>query len=281
MNQWFEYKIKKKLHRRLARAAAAAIRSVRRGRQALGFGPGKAFETSTYGVRMRANWDDRTFQYCHFGVYGRVLSDYLASYDEEFVFLDIGANQGLYSLLAARNPRCRGVVALEPVADTFELLRQNVEENGIAARTTLVRAALAERAGTASISVSAGHSGIATLAQQSNQEFDLARAQTVELIDAAGLDRHIPAGPRIVAKVDVEGYEQVVLTELLRSAHAGRIATIFYEVDTRWNNAEVLRDLLAAGGFVSFTRYGRTRHYDVMATRGPVAPTDPPHLPAR
>lgn len=267
MNQWFEYKIRKKLHRRLARAAAVAIRSVRSGRQALGFGAGRTFETSTYGVRMRANWDDRTFQYCHFGVYGRVLSDYLAGYDQQFVFLDIGANQGLYSLLAARNPRCLAVVALEPVAGTFELLRQNVEENGFASRTTLVRAALAERAGTAAISVAAGHSGIATLARDSNQDYDPQRAQTVELIDAAGLDRHIPAGAGIVAKVDVEGYEQVVLAELLRSANAARIATIFYEVDTRWNNGEVLRDLLASGGFANFTRHGRTRHYDVMATR--------------
>ena len=71
--------------------------------------------TSRYGVRMRANWKDRTFRYCHYATYGRALSDYLAAQDHAFSFIDIGANQGLYSLLAAQNPYCKAVVAFEPV----------------------------------------------------------------------------------------------------------------------------------------------------------------------
>src|SRR3546814_19160807 len=69
--------------------------------------------TSRYGVKLRANWRDRTFQYCRAATYGRDLSGFLAAQDSPFAFVDIGANQGLYSLLAARNPQCARVIAFE------------------------------------------------------------------------------------------------------------------------------------------------------------------------
>lgn len=271
MKDWLKYRLRKKLHSRMARAAAACVRAGLRLRRMLGLPPGAAFAESSYGVRMRANWGDRTFQYCRFGVYGRVLADFLAQRATDFVFLDIGANQGLYTLLAARNPHCRAIVALEPVAHTFDLLRQNVHENGATGRVTLLQAALAERAGTAGIAVSAGHSGVATLAHEANA-LRRASTQTVQLIDVAELDRHIPALPAdVIVKVDVEGYERVVLGELMRSVHAARITALFYEVDTRWSDAAALRAVLEQAGFNSFTRFGRKGHHDVLAMRAPAA----------
>lgn len=272
MKDWFKHRLRKKFHSRMARSAAALVRGWASLRRVVGLGQGAAFVTSSYGVRMRANWGDRTFQYCRFGVYGRVLADFIAQRRPDFVFIDIGANQGLYSLLAARNAHCRAVVALEPVAHTFELLRQNVEENGSAGRTTLLQAALAEHAGTAEIAVSAGHSGVATLAHGSNA-LRGAKTQTVRLIDVAELDRHIPDTPAdLIVKVDVEGYEQVVLAQLMRSSQAARIQAVFYEVDTRWSDPQALRQLLADAGFTSFTRHGRQRHHDILAMRASAAP---------
>src|SRR5690606_15761781 len=93
MKDWLKYRLRKKLHSRLARSAAACVRAWLRLRRMLGLPPGAPFARSSYGVRMRANWGDRTFQYCRFGVYGRVLADFLAQRTRDFVFLDIGANQ--------------------------------------------------------------------------------------------------------------------------------------------------------------------------------------------
>ncbi|MFO7326099.1 MAG: FkbM family methyltransferase [Pseudomonadota bacterium] len=272
MKDWLKYRVRKKLHSRLARAAAACVRAGARLRRALGLPPGPEFVLSRYGVRMRANWGDRTFQYCRFGVYGRVLADFIATRREDFVFLDIGANQGLYSLLAAKNPHCRAIVALEPVAHTFGLLTENVNANGGADRTTLLQAALGERPGTAQITVSAGHSGAATLAQ-GNECLRRTGTETVRLIDVHELDRHVPdSSGRIIAKVDVEGYEHVVLAGLVRSRHVARIDAVFYEVDTRWSDGERLRATLAQAGFTSFTRLGRRGHHDVLAMRAAARP---------
>src|SRR3546814_14634080 len=86
--------------------------------------------TSRYGVKLRANWRDRTFQYCRAATYGRDLSGFLAAQDSPFAFVDIGANQGLYSLLAAGKPQCASVLAFEPVAATFAVLGDNIQPNG-------------------------------------------------------------------------------------------------------------------------------------------------------
>src|SRR5262249_6802707 len=96
---WFRYKLVKKLRKRHARVAAAVVRAALRVKARIGAGGGREFVTSSYGVRMKANWNDRTFQYCYFGTYGRTLANFLRRYERPFVFLDIGSNQGLYSLL--------------------------------------------------------------------------------------------------------------------------------------------------------------------------------------
>ena len=120
---FLDYGVKKTLHKWLAR-----------GLSALPLPRPDDVVTSRYGVRMRANWQDRTFQYCRYATSGHVLSDYLAAQDAPFAFVDIGANQGLYSLLAAQNPHCAAAIAFEPVAATFALLQDNIALNDAKAR---------------------------------------------------------------------------------------------------------------------------------------------------
>ena len=102
---------------------------------------------SAYGVLMVPNWQDTTFRYCIFGTYGSDLSDLLLGQREEFVFVDIGANQGLYSLIAAQNPKCRQIIAFEPVPVTHARLAANVGLNGGAERTVLHQLAIADSVG--------------------------------------------------------------------------------------------------------------------------------------
>ena len=64
--------------------------------------------------------------------------------------VDVGANVGAPTLFFARDLG-RRVVAVEPVPQTFALLRRNVEANGFGDRVTLVNAAIAETAGTVSM----------------------------------------------------------------------------------------------------------------------------------
>jgi FkbM family methyltransferase len=224
-------------------------------------GEGGGFKRSHYGVLLKTNWKDRTYIYCHFAVYGHGLSDYLRKLDKPFVFLDIGANQGLYSLIAGQNPHCSGAIALEPVPATFNRLMENIEANGLQGIVKAVQAALSDKEGTASIAFDAAHSGLASL--RAGQSDGLA----IATIDMVAFDKLLDEPAMLVVKVDVEGHEAAVMAELVKSRFLSRIQSIFYEVDAKWSDAERLRKILESGGFSNFTMLGRGKHYDVLATR--------------
>jgi FkbM family methyltransferase len=220
---------------------------------------------SAYGVLMVPNWQDTTFRYCIFGTYGRDLSDLLLGYAEDFVFVDIGANQGLYSLIAARSPKCRQVIAFEPVPSTHARLAANVALNGGAARTALHLLAISDSAGEVTINVSAEHTGTATLAGRDGSSGS--GGVTIETIDAPLLDPLLAGDLPMFVKIDVEGLEAVVIAELAKTESFARVAAIFYEVDDRWASAGEIEALLRASGFTRFVKYGRGHHYDVLASR--------------
>lgn len=123
-------------------------------------------------------------------------------------FLDVGANVGSYTILAAeRGARC---IALEPSPEAFRTLVDNVGLNGFGERVELHQVAAGARDGTTSFTVgldSVNH--VATPADEGPT-----RGVSVRSLDALLGDRT----PDLV-KIDVEGFEAEVLAgaiEMLR-----------------------------------------------------------------
>lgn len=222
-------------------------------------------QISVYGTKFAANFHDKTFRYCLYGTYGKRFSDYLTSLDQPFVFLDIGANQGLFTMVAALNTNCHTAIALEPVKRTFELLWANAGLNDVADKVTLLNAAFSDKAGEAQIAIKSNHSGVASLHREPLQSGGL--TEQIRLIDSETLDAYIPDDLDIIVKIDVEGHEAVVIAELLKSRHIDRMVTIFHEMDERWAEAAPIRQALTEAGFASFQKFGIGRHYDVLAKR--------------
>lgn len=227
---------------------------------------GNAAVRSAYGVMMVPNWQDTTFRYCIFGTYGRDLADLLLGQGDDFVFVDIGANQGLYSLIAAQNPKCRKIIAFEPVPLTHARLAANVALNGGAERTVLHQLAIADSVGEVTISVAADHTGTATLAGRLDGQA-AGGGVTIQTINAPLVDPLLAGDLPLFIKIDVEGLESVVIAELSKTQTFEQVQAIFYEVDDRWANAGEIEQGLRASGFTRFAKYGRGHHYDVLASR--------------
>lgn len=255
-----EYGVRRNARVVLARLRATAAKA----RIALG-GRQPSHQDTPYGVKLMPNFGDKTFRYCRYGTYGMRFADYLTAQRRDFSFVDIGANQGLFSLVAGRNPCCRAIVAFEPVPQTHAILSRNLALNGLEDRAVAICAGVSDHSGEARIAVKEGHSGVATLAR--SDMFDAHASQTVTLIDADELDRLLPQSGALIVKVDVEGHEQVVIEQLLRSRHAPRIAAIFYEMDQRWCDHHAVRKALEGAGFDRFAKLGVGRHYDMLAQR--------------
>lgn len=224
--------------------------------------------SSVYGLKLKANYSDATFDFYVLGTYGFYYWDRLASVDSPFVFLDIGANQGLYTIGASQNPHSRTCYAFEPVKSTFGFLTANIKVNGAGKKCVPINKAVADKKGSASISAKAGHSGAATLAQTNDLISDAELTHQIEMVDYNDLNELVKVDDLpVVVKIDVEGFEPVVITELLKTNFAENISEIYFEVDESWIDIEGIRTELKSAGFTHFQKIGEGNHYDLLASK--------------
>ena len=149
--------------------------------------------------RYRYHYETREYERYTARLVARVLS-------QHSLFVDVGANYGFYSLLAAtQHPRLE-VLALEPVEATFEVLKRNAELLA-SGNVHLHRLAAADADGTASfhISIAADNCGFSPHpAAPSLRQVEVRTAR----LDTLLADR-TPCP--VLVKIDVEGHELLVL----------------------------------------------------------------------
>jgi len=170
------------------------------------------------------------------------------------VFIDVGANQGEFTLVAAKHARRGRVIAVEPVPSLREDLAANLRLNGFD-NVTVVALALADRPGTLTLYADdrtvEGFRNEGTASLWSGG----VRAQVVGEVEVDTLDRVVSrlALERIdLMKVDVEGAELAVLrggAEALRR-FGPTILIELSEVNFRisgYGTGEVLAELRGLG----------------------------------
>jgi FkbM family methyltransferase len=126
------------------------------------------------------------------------------------VVLDLGANAGLYTLIAAQAVGESGhVYAFEPGERAVELLRNNLAINHVT-NVTVIEAAVSNETGEASFAV-ANDTALSSLAEISRDDQQIASWQTVRTVrlDDAVVQHGIPSVAFI--KMDVEGAEKLAL----------------------------------------------------------------------
>jgi FkbM family methyltransferase len=159
--------------------------------------------------------------------------------------IDVGANFGFWSLLAAK--RGCTVTAIEPVPPTAELLRKNVRHNGLEDQVRVLPIAVSDFAGQLSLTMPNGESGHA-----SAHAYPSAIAEVFD-VRTATLDEIGGQGSFRLLKVDVEGHELAVLhgaEQLLRENRADYLLVELVEGHLRRagsSSAEIVEYLLGIG----------------------------------
>ncbi len=134
------------------------------------------------------------------------------------IFVDVGANIGLFSLIAAQIVGASGIVhAFEPCETTFRRLEDNVVMNRHA-HIYCHRAALSDRAGTMALSVSTdGMDAWNALAEQPYMGASYCRETVQTLTWDEFAQEHNLVGRVSLMKIDVEGWETNVLKGATRT----------------------------------------------------------------
>jgi FkbM family methyltransferase len=127
-------------------------------------------------------------------------------------FIDVGANDGLYTLFAARRVGRRGrAVAVEPSSRERANLECNLARNRLR-RVAVVPTALAEEAGNAVLQIApALHGGHNTLGGFAHEGVSAIGTERVPVETLDGLAKRLGLGKVDVIKIDVEGAEVRVL----------------------------------------------------------------------
>ncbi|MDP2330679.1 MAG: FkbM family methyltransferase [Reyranella sp.] len=128
------------------------------------------------------------------------------------VFVDVGANDGYYTLFAARRVGPEGrVVSVEPSSRERAHLERNLARNGIA-NVAIVPAALGAAAGHADLRLAHGvHTGHNTLGSFAHDDVVPARVERVPLETLDAVVARLGLQRIDVVKIDVEGGEANVI----------------------------------------------------------------------
>lgn len=205
-------------------------------------------------------WDVRMFLPAQRKGFGKFIFAFREDYEPEVayleralspgkVFIDVGANFGVYTLVASKLVGEAGrVIAFEPTAESFAILRQNLALNHLA-NVHAFQVALAETRGKAWLYHGwdpVGNSlGMDPLCGGDGEEV---QKETLDnILEKNGVDRVD------VIKVDVEGAEELVLRGATRNLTEHRPVVIF-EVNPGCAahlglSADGARDLLESLGY--------------------------------
>jgi FkbM family methyltransferase len=166
---------------------------------------------------------------------------------EPAIFLDVGANIGLYACVLGQHKLAPRIVAFEPDRDNFARLQANIALNDLADVVEAQHAAVADKAGSVTLLPSGGSNrGMSRIEPGAGGGYE---------VTSLALDAFVPLrGATVALKVDVEGYEAQVLTgaEQLLSQNRG-----FAQIEAREDDAAALvAERMASFGWRFLERYG-------------------------
>jgi len=228
--------------------------------------PNREFQLSIYGVFLRKRSNDFTYRCCLYGHYGTFLADEIEKIKRPTIFLDIGANIGLFTLIASKNSSIEAIYAFEPDPSTFPFLKENVKSNH-ASRVNLIPLALSNSSGSANLYGMDGHSGASSTINSSSSSV----SHVINSVGHQYLDSNvtIPMGSEIFVKIDVEGSELNALKGLANWSNFPSVTNIFIEFDTAMSDVTEMESFLRTHGYDSIKRSGSTIHWDELWIKMP------------
>jgi FkbM family methyltransferase len=187
--------------------------------------------------------------------------------------IDIGANEGSYTLLFARCASAGRVIAVEPSPDTFVRLEENIRRNNLQSHTELVNKAIADKSGFLAFKIN-------SLSSTSHIVTNPApRAKTIQVpcttLDQLSVDLGIRSCDFL--KIDVEGFEERVILGARRLCEQLSPKAILFEANGRCFDygddlSEAFEMLIRLGYRCGFYKHNKNSIYLVSSKPKTVSP---------
>lgn len=140
---------------------------------------------------------------------------------DEDLFVDVGANVGVYTILASKVVGAKSI-AFEPVPATFQLLGENIRLNEIENKVDCINAVVGFKKGYTNFSI-----------QHDQQNHVVAKdeeiANSLE-IKSNTLDFFLKNKNPIFIKIDVEGFEKMVVAGAMKTLQNSNLKVVIIEL---------------------------------------------------
>jgi len=227
---------------------------------------------SYYSPFFLSNYGDKTFKYYITGTYGNYFSDLLKNDSSIDVFFDIGANQGLYTIIAAHNKDIHKVYSFEPNKKIFDFLSANSSYNACSTNVELFNLGISNETGFVDLSILLNHSGAGEIINRIDQQKN-SFSHSVERVQVVGYEWlnekiDVKKNDKIGVKIDVEGHEYSVLETLTKAKMWENIVWIFFEINPLKLDLELTLNLMKNNGFYEVKRiYKDDIQFDILMKR--------------
>lgn len=224
---------------------------------------GQVFDVVYRGLKLRLKPSENAgdLQIVMHGAHGEEaeFDVFCAEASEHHVFVDIGANIGLYTLLATQHAPSDGtILAFEPTPQTRQKLKRHLAMNDVADRVQVVAAGVGPKAGTLHLTqVNAKNAGQNSMAfAGSGPSIEVPVVTLLESLKTHGLSE---IG---ILKIDIEGFEDQALVPFFDQASAAlwpKYIMLESDHNALWS-LDLAGTLKACGYEVAFQK-GQNTHY--------------------
>jgi FkbM family methyltransferase len=168
----------------------------------------------------------------------------------EDTFVDVGANVGVYTILAAKNVGAQ-VVSFEPIPSTFQNLKRNVDANNAGERVSLMCYGVGEQPAT--LRFTASMDAINHVLGPDEQPGNTAVVE----VPVGRMDDLLQGRQPALLKIDVEGYEWPALNGAKATLASPSLKAIIIELNGSGKNygydEDKIHQLLVSFGFSPYS----------------------------
>lgn len=138
------------------------------------------------------------------------IRNWLLTPTEKNILIDIGANRGIYSIIAPTQYKYQKVHAFEPNPEVFTTLKKNIELNNLGSKVICHNLAVGRKTASLPFTVDSMHKGGGRIVTNSDETYPDIFTVSVQTLDTALAD--VPASQISFIKIDTEGHEFDVLS---------------------------------------------------------------------
>jgi FkbM family methyltransferase len=201
----------------------------------------RKYQISSYNIKFCNNFLDLTFIFYLLGSYNdSYFVNYLKNIKKKSYFIDVGANQGLYSIIASKNNNILHSYLFEPQNSISLLLKKNLQLNKIYYKCKIFKMAISDKNAYTKITLNKFHTGKSTI----NDVFFNSNHEIIQTVNSSYLNKKLNLNKNIILKIDVEGHDYKVLLEMIKTKIFKQISAIYIEYNSSYQYRQIKKSLI-------------------------------------